>query len=407
MRRVLVTDADQRSALAVTRSLGRAGWEVHVASSAVHPLAGASRHARASHRVPDPRSDPPGFVAALERIVEEQDIEVLLPLTDVSATIAVSMRGRRPGLSIPLPQAEVWSEVSDKRRLMDVAAGIGVPVPAQFVLEAPPAEITECLQWAEDVGFPVVLKPHRSAVHQGGGVMGFSVTLAATPEALERELQQYPVQAYPILVQERVIGPGLGAFFLCNDGEVVATFAHHRLREKPPTGGVSVVRESVPMREDLRAHSEALLGHFRWSGVAMVEFKEDAATGTPYLMEINGRFWGSLQLAIDAGVDFPALLLEEFGRGPSEGGAARGESTYRHGIRSRWFWGDVDHLLWFVKAPRGYRKAESGLPSRLGALARFLVPWRPGQRLEVLRASDPRPFIRESRQWFSDLLSRG
>ncbi len=41
----------------------------------------------------------------------------------------------------------------------------------------------------------------------------------------------------------------------------------------------------------------------------MVEFKADARTGTPYLMEINGRFWGSLQLAIDAGVDFPAILV--------------------------------------------------------------------------------------------------
>jgi predicted ATP-grasp superfamily ATP-dependent carboligase len=53
-----------------------------------------------------------------------------------------------------------------------------------------------------------------------------------------------------------------------------------------------------------------LLGQFDWQGVAMVEFKVEANTGTPYLLEVNGRFWGSLQLAIDAGVDFPALLVD-------------------------------------------------------------------------------------------------
>ena len=405
MPRVLVTDAEQRSALAVTRSLSRAGWEVHVGSSVAKPLAGASRAARMVHRLPDLRKDPQGFLSALDRIVEEFQIDVLLPLTDVSATLAVSMAGRHPGLTLPLPPPDVWSEASDKRRLMEIGAEVGVPVPRQFVIEDLERQAPECVKWAERTGFPVVLKPHRSAVHKDDGVMGFGVKLASDEPDLLRELKAYAPEAYPILVQERIIGPGLGAFFLCNDGEIVATFAHRRLREKPPTGGVSVLRESVPMREDLRRHSAALLGHFRWSGVAMVEFKEDTATGTAYLMEINGRFWGSLQLAIDAGVDFPVLLLDEF----VEGDGAREPSqpaAYRHGVRSRWFWGDVDHLLWFVKAPRGYRRDEPALPSRMGALLRFLVPWRPGQSFEVLRVTDIRPFFRESGQWVRSLLLR-
>jgi len=30
------------------------------------------------------------------------------------------------------------------------------------------------------------------------------------------------------------------------------------------------------------------------------------------LMEVNPRFWGSLPLAIDAGIDFPSLLIEHY-----------------------------------------------------------------------------------------------
>ena len=130
----------------------------------------------------------------------------------------------------------------------------------------------------------------------------------------------------------------------------------------------------------------------------MVEFKQDAATGTPYLMEVNGRFWGSLQLAIDAGVDFPELLVRL-----ASGESVEPPTGFRLGVRSRWLWGELDHLLWILRAPRGYRRENPDLPTRVAALARFLVPWRPGDRLEVLRFSDPKPFLRESVAWFRAL----
>src|SRR5678815_1154177 len=86
-------------------------------------------------------------------------------------------------------------------------------------------------------------------------------------------------------------------------------FAHRRIREKPPSGGVSVLSESVAADPETVRKSLALLSALDWNGTAMVEYKQDRVTGQRYLMEINGRFWGSLQLAIDAGVDFPALLV--------------------------------------------------------------------------------------------------
>ena len=115
--------------------------------------------------------------------------------------------------------------------------------------------------------------------------------------------------AFPLLVQQRIVGPGVGIFLLLWDGAVRATFAHRRLREKPVSGGVSVYSESVSADPALVERSRQLLEQMQWSGVAMVEYKLETKTGTPYLMEVNGRFWGSLQLAIDAGVDFPALLV--------------------------------------------------------------------------------------------------
>jgi hypothetical protein len=155
-----------------------------------------------------------------------------------------------------------------------------------------------------------------------------------------------------------------------------------------------VYRESIPLDPALARHAIALLEYFDWQGVAMVEFKLDATTGTPYLMEVNGRLWGSLQLAVDAGVDFPTLLVR----------AALGErpapiTSYRAGIRCRWWWGDVDHLI----ARLRHSRAALALPPE--ATGRWRTLWefarvRRGDRNEVLRWDDPAPFVRETLDWF-------
>jgi hypothetical protein len=125
----------------------------------------------------------------------------------------------------------------------------------------------------------------------------------------------------------------------------------------------------------------------------MIEYKLDERTGTPYLMEINGRFWGSLQLAVDAGVDFPALLA-----GVALGGDPAPVTAYRTGVRSRWWWGDVDHLLARLRRSPEDLALPPGSPGRWRALADFLTVRR-ADRNEILRRSDPGPFFHETGQW--------
>jgi hypothetical protein len=74
-------------------------------------------------------------------------------------------------------------------------------------------------------------------------------------------------------------------------------------------------------------------------------------------------------------------------------------SSYRVGVRSRWWWGDVDQLLTRLRHSPRELALPAGSPSRWRALAEFLVLWRPGDRSEVFRPSDPKPFFRESVKW--------
>jgi predicted ATP-grasp superfamily ATP-dependent carboligase len=209
------------------------------------------------------------------------------------------------------------------------------------------------------------------------------VTPVADPAACRRALAALPPSAYPVLLQRHVAGAGEGFFALRWGGRTMATFAHRRVREKPPSGGVSVYRESIPLHARLVEPGLRLLDALDWQGVAMVECKREAGTDREVIMEVNGRFWGSLQLAIDAGVDFPELLAR-----CAAGEAVPASSHYRTGVRSRWFWGDVDHLY--------LRLRDGGAGSPLRAVLDFLCV-RPGRdREEIWRWRDPLPFLLET-----------
>lgn len=388
---VLVADGEQRAALAVVRSLGRAGYRVYACSSQGRSIAGASRYCRREARVSDALMSPDGFLTDVAALVRAWDIEVLIPVTDASLLSVLSAREEFGDVQIPFPDLETFRRVSDKALILEHAPRFDLHVPEQWSLACRDALLSIP---ADSLTFPLVLKPSRSIGESSGQRTKLGVRYAANPAELESQLADFDAAAYPVLLQRRVFGPGIGVFLLLWDEKVVAMFSHRRIREKPPSGGVSVYSESIPPDPILVRQSRALLSHFGWQGVAMVEYKLDEARGAPYLMEINGRFWGSLQLAVDAGVDFPTLLLS----------AAAGNNPppvlqYRTGVRNRWWWGDVDHLLARVKQSSGRSELLRDESNRWRAVKDFLVLWRPGDRNEVLRLDDPRPFVRETIQW--------
>lgn len=378
---------------------------MHVVSTTGRSLAGASRFARADHRLPNPLHDPTAFSRELAELGRSIGATVVLPVTDpVHVALLAHPDGWLHGPLLPIANANAYNALSDKRKAREIARAVGIAVPDQWVLDAPESMLPD------DVIYPVFAKPSHSVVRSGSQMVKTSVRSARDPAALARVLEATPAGAYPVLIQRRISGTGEGQFLLRWDGEIRAAFAHRRLREKPPGGGQSVYREAVALEPALLEQSRRLLEAVDWQGVAMVEYKREAATETPYLMEVNGRFWGSLQLAIDAGVDFPRLLVEaalddavarSTVRGLTESAPAHG-GTYTAGIRSRWLWGDIDHLIARCRTDRS--DLPPGQPVGLRFLIEFLRPPLGRDRLEVLRLSDPRPFLRETSLWIGSLL---
>jgi predicted ATP-grasp superfamily ATP-dependent carboligase len=382
--RILLTDGNERATLAAARSLVRAGHAVWVTAPTRVSLAGASRGVQSQMIATDPLKQPAAYAAELGEIARREGLGLVLPMTDPSVEALLEYRSALPvDVLLPFPGLSTYRAASDKARVLDLARASGFGVPETRLI-ATASTSDEAL--SDAAFFPAVIKPHRSVVSVNGSRRKVAVTPVADRDAARRVLDALPPSAFPVMLQRHVDGIGEGFFALRWRGRTVAMFAHRRLREKPPSGGVSVYRESIPLDEALVGPGLRLLDALDWQGVAMVECKREEATGRQVIMEVNGRFWGSLQLAIDAGVDFPALLAR----------CAAGETVpdcrhYRLGVRSRWFWGDVDHLYLRL------RDAHAG--SRFQALLDFFRV-RPGRdRAEVWRWRDPAPFVVETLQW--------
>lgn len=394
---VVVTDGDERSALASVRALGQQGHRVYVASRLGRSLAGASRYCLGEFAVGDPMQSGDRYRAALHRLDAELLPDVILPLTEASILALLPIRANLHA-TIPVPPQESFERISNKAELLAHAVEAGIAVPRQIELRVPD-DLSEVTARS---GFPLVIKPHKSVIDaEQDKQQRVIVSYAQSPGELAERVRSMPAGSYPLLLQQRIVGPGVAVSLLIWDGEVTAAFAHRRLREKPPSGGVSVLRESIPIDPELLGQSVRLLAAFDWQGVAMVEFKIDADSGTAYLMEVNGRLWGSLQLAIDAGVNFPDLLVRS-----ALGYQVSPITSYTVGVRTRWELGDLDHLVARLRKSARSLALPPGHRGRGAALVDFLRGFHPSIRDEVFRMSDPRPFMREATAWLRDAVRR-
>lgn len=375
-------DGNENQAVAATRSLGRAGFDVSVGADTTRSKAAWSRFANASFRYTAPASDAEGFVRDIRARVASTGDALVMPMTERSTLPLSTHRDAlaRDGARFVLPAHADLMRAFDKETVRRLAGDLGIAVPETKVV----CDAGQALEAVRDIGFPVVLKPRMSEEvgHDGRPRSTGAPRYASSVPELESAFADLSRRCSAVLVQGFVEGAGAGYFALLRHGELRAEFAHRRIRDVRPTGSGSAVRESVPVDDELRSAGLRILEALNWHGVAMVEFRRRPDGGL-VLLEVNGRFWNSLALALHAGVDFPRMLADLAFHGdiaPSSG--------YRSGIRCRWMLGDARHLVAVMAGkPPGYPGC---FPGRLRTLVDVLKPTR-GMRHDNFQLSDPLP----------------
>jgi predicted ATP-grasp superfamily ATP-dependent carboligase len=363
MSRVLVLDAQARHALVVIRSLGRRGYTVTAGNETRLNAGWLSKYTSRRLLYPAPATDEAAFLRAIEEELSTYDYEMLLPVAQHTVELVVRNRARfEPYTTVPFPPTEVVDVGLDKAKTVQAARAVGVPVP-ESVLEVP-SDLDEV---ADRLGYPVVVKPRH-----GSGRVGVAVCYSR--DDLRNAYRKTVERHGPTILQEFIpYGEERGVYTLYDsDGQLVRVTVQRRLRSHPPEGGASTYRETVEDPE-LVELADRLLTSLGWrDGVAMVEFRTDPRTGSPVLMEVNPRLWGSLALSVFAGVDFPYLLSQL-----ALGKPVARDLNYAVGVRARDLFTDFQQVL----------KRED----RAAALAEFLEPSSHPCCFDVLSWDDPLP----------------
>ncbi len=407
--RVLVLDGETRSALAVVRALGTEKIDIGVAAHHPGGLAQKSKYTSTIFECPDPVDAPEMYLKWVSEVVESWQPRMLLPLTDTSLTLCLRIKDILSAHTfLPAVDEDTLEQINDKFSLIQTAASLGIRVPETHLIPPSDERTVEDQTLMQGFNYPAVLKANSAVSDVHSHFVKGGVYYPEDPEDVAEIIHgdlDVEHRMIPFLLQEKIEGEGIGVFALCNEGEPLALFAHRRILEKPPSGGRSVLSESIPLSEAPVEEATKLFRHYKIQGVAMAEFKR-TASGEHCLMEINPRFWGSLQLAIDSGRDFPSMLFKLYQIGQPFPDTALEQFVtsihdYKVGQRLRWELGTLDHFIINCKQDIG-----AGLKNALRSNSLLLFANKKNTRTEVFRKDDPWPFLFEIRRYFSEFFSR-
>jgi predicted ATP-grasp superfamily ATP-dependent carboligase len=385
---VLILDASMKQSLASVRSLGRAGLRVAAGESVAQfdpavPLPTfRSRYCRGRLVLPDLISDAPAFVAAVTEFVRHHSLRVILPTGDITIGVLRPYRQQLADLGCVLALAaeSALDIANDKERTLALATELGIASPKTMRIGC----LDDLSAVVAEFCFPFVLKPSVSWT-AGAAERLIPVDVVDQDEARE-VCQRILDSGAAVLAQQWVPGRREGVTLFIVGDEVAAACGHVAHRTTPPLGGASAVRESIQVPIDTMDASVRLAKAVGLQGVCEVEFRRDAEN-RPLLMEINARLAGTIENAVQAGVDFPMMIWRL-----ATALEIAPVTTYRSGIRTRWLHGD---LRWLYQ-----NWQRSGRPdgvSHARGIRVFVVEFGKSRHYDYFDLHDIKPFLAELR----------
>lgn len=292
LARVLLLDAASRKARTAARCLKEDGFQVIGASSTPSLLSSTCRAFAKISTCPPSTSQ--SFVKWLITFLRSAQADVLLAVSD--STIEVVQKHRDiigKYTKVALPPVDCWMKANDKFEVCQCASKIGIYAPKTILLPS-----GKHISSIELPSVPAIMKPRFGWGRKGVFKVASSKDVSRIVSSVEQDY----------LLQEYIPGSGWGACFLIdNNGRSVLEFGFKRLLEWPPEGGPSALR-TANFPTALLSAGRHLLNHINFRGLAMVEFRR-SPSGKFYIMEVNPRIWGSIDLAVACGFRFPSALV--------------------------------------------------------------------------------------------------
>jgi protein-tyrosine-phosphatase/predicted ATP-grasp superfamily ATP-dependent carboligase len=385
---VLILGSSPRFVLPVARGLHSYGIPAGVAALGHFPVI-RSRSVESFIQLADAQQDPNSFLQGLTDHMQSYKFDMLIPTSDSALSAVLAHYDAFESLlQVACPPPDILRVALDKRLTLEAARRCGVPVSPTFVLSGP----DELVRQIRDLRFPIIAKPGSKS----GPLRSFKYRYFETRDDLEKAFEAEPGFGKGLIFQEFCPGEGVGVEILLHRGELLMLFQHRRLKEFPSTGGIGILVISEEPDPVLSDYALRLLRHIGWDGIAMVEFRHDRTRGKVELIEINGRYWGSVALSYHAGLN-PGFYQWQILHGQVPRPPA-----YKIGVRARWTAGYILRLHSAVFADANERPHQT----RHREVLNLLLDLRPSIADMVWSPLDPVPAILEIAQTLGNLLAK-
>ncbi|MBI3519885.1 MAG: ATP-grasp domain-containing protein [Bacteroidetes bacterium] len=302
--KILITDGGSVNALGIIRHLGLCGkFELIVIGYNSLALGKFSKYSNRYFILPHPKKNSEGFINGIKEIITKENIDFVLPVGFYAhKSIIDNLSMIEPLAKVCLPSKSSFEIATSKIETTQLAERAGVLVPKTKTIR----DLNE-LKTLAGLTFPVVIKSQKEI---GGRMVEYAYSEQELVSKFTYLVSAFDLNTdnYPI-IQEYITGEGVGFFAFYKHGKLMNYFMHERIREFPVSGGRSVCARSF-YDEKLLENGKKMLDALGWNGSAMVEFKR-TKQNEYYLLEVNPKLWGSIELAMCSGVDFPLLMIND------------------------------------------------------------------------------------------------
>ncbi|PSU35569.1 ATP-grasp domain-containing protein [Photobacterium lutimaris] len=301
-QKVLVIGEDTRSFLAVIRSLGKAGYEVHVICYDRTSAARGSKYIRTAKFYNYQSHTQGDWREAVVRLINRYQFDLVIPCDERALYPLWQEKHRLPTKTVlAIANEEALDILFDKWKTKQLAVSCGIPVAEGMKIDP---DTVNYDQLADKFGDLFVIKPLQSFNQEA---LNRRHNVAIIHDASDYEGVR--CSQSPVMVERYFSGVGEGVSVFSVDGDVKTVFSHRRDAE-PGCGGGSSYRYSIAVDPQQLKAVEKICKQVRYTGVAMFEFRRDLQSNAWVLVEVNARFWGSLPLAVACGVDFPRYYAD-------------------------------------------------------------------------------------------------
>jgi predicted ATP-grasp superfamily ATP-dependent carboligase len=345
---VLLTDGEYKNTYAILRALKERKLRVGVLFNSLYSICIYSRFVDKRFFIKAnllKNSSEEEFLKYRDEVLDilkKNKISVFMPVGIMSFRFASKYKKELKNYTnLTIVDEEFMVLAQDKEETFKFAEKIGIPIPKTYYIDS----FNNTMEQFDQISYPCVIK--KTNFFEGGVV--YCNNKDELANKLNAILSAQKFNASNPIIQEYVTGPGTGFYGIFNKGECVNYFIHERIHEYPVTGGRSSFAKSI-YNDELKELGIKVLKELNWQGVAMVEFKKDEVNDTYKLMEINPKYWGSLELSYKAGINFPFLNYLIAMNKPLQSP----QQAYRENVYFRWIL--PDDVLWNIFTNKEQRR---------------------------------------------------